>query len=170
MSPLVHRDEDGDVILRGLSPWLVAAIFELPGILAAEPSNEVRKRLFPSPSEDDAEMEEEWARLVHPELFSLLASAREIVERDIGNLSLTVPADHVQAWISALNAARLTLAETHGIDEGDLDGEPDTSDWSEEKEGAVVRLEMLGWLQEMLIRAVAPPPPGEEDGEAPDTA
>jgi hypothetical protein len=165
VSPLAHRTPDGDLVLSGLSPWLVAAIFELPGILAAEPSDEVRKRLYPSPSEDNEAMDEEWARLVHPELFALLASAREIVERDIGNLSLTVPADHVQAWISALNAARLTLAETHGVEEDDLEGRADTEGWSEEKEGAVVRLEMLGWFQEMLIRAVAPPPPGAEDEE-----
>jgi len=185
--PQVTRKPDGSAEIEGLFPLHVAALVEVPDLLD-KPDGEVKRRLFPDPS-DEAKQKEEWDRLVRPELFALLASAREILLRDLRGLvaaepfggvprwSITVPAQHVNAWISALNAARLALGTQHGIESED-DLHPDL----EPKEGkievdertfAVIKISALAEIQQMLIMDGLPedqrPPlpevegPGEEE-------
>jgi hypothetical protein len=177
-----RRHDDGSVRIEGLFPLHVAALVEVPELLD-NPTGEVRQRLFPEPS-DEATQKEEWERFVRPELFALLASAREILLRDLKGLeaaepragvprwSITVPAQHVNAWISALNAARLALGAQHGV-ESEQDLHPDL----EEKDGkieidertfAIVKISVLADLQAMLILDGLPegerPPRTEEEG------
>lgn len=180
--PQVRRQEDGSVAIDGLFPLHVAALVEVPDLLE-KPEGAARDRLFPEPSDDD-DQRADWERLVRPELFALLASAREILLRDLRGLgpaeplsgvprwSVTVPARHVNAWISALNAARLALGAEHGIE-----SEEDLHPEIEEKEGrieldektfAVLKIGALAVIQEMLILDGLPegerPPRMEEEG------
>lgn len=180
--PHVTRREDGSVVIESLFPLHVAALVEVPELLE-KPEGDVRRRLFPEPS-DDAKQRDEWDRLVRPELFALLASAREILLRDLKGLeaaeplggvprwNVTIPAQHVNAWISALNAARLALGAQHGV-ESEEDLHPDL----EEKDGkieldertfAVVKISVLADLQALLILGGLPeserPPRQEEEG------
>ncbi|MHC4938393.1 MAG: DUF2017 family protein [Planctomycetota bacterium] len=176
MSPRVTRMSDGSVRVGDLAPWFVGVMLELPDLLQSDQPEEVSKRLYPEPS-DDEKINEDWEKYVRPELFALVASAREIVIKDIGNMgpdedagglalwNLDIPAQHIQAWISALNVARLTLSEKHKVHEGDME-EPDELDeeedeWSE-KRFAVARIHLLGYLQQILIEAESPPPEGFE--------
>jgi hypothetical protein len=185
--PRVVRKEDGSAAIEGLFPLHVAALVEVPELLD-KPDGDVRRRLFPDPS-DETKQKEDWDRLVRPELFALLASAREIVLRDLKGLepaeplqgvprwSVTVPAQHVNAWISALNAARLALGAQHGVE-----SEQDMRPKLEEKDGkievdektlAVIKISALADIQAMLILDGLPenerPPlpevegPGEEE-------
>jgi hypothetical protein len=181
IGPWVTRQEDGSATIEGLFPLHVAALIEVPELIG-KPEGEAKRRLFPEPS-DDAQQKEDWERLVRPELFALLASAREILLRDLRGLEpaepfdevpcwrVVVPAQHVHAWISAINAARLTLGAQHGI-ETEEDMNPDL----EEKEGkieidertlAVLKISALAHIQEMLIldglpEGERPRPPKEE--------
>jgi hypothetical protein len=178
----VTRLPDGSAAIEGLFPLHVAALVEVPELID-RPLGDVRRRLFPEPS-DEARQKEDWDRLVRPELFALLASAREIVLRDLKGLapseplgrvprwSVTVPAQHVNAWISALNAARLALGAQHGV-ESEEDLHPDL----EEKDGrievdertlAVIKIGALAEIQAHLILDGLPegerPPRTEEEG------
>lgn len=180
--PEVTRREDGSVAIEGLFPLHVAALVEVPDLLE-KPEGAARDRLFPEPSDDD-DQRADWERLVRPELFALLASAREILLRDLRGLgpaeplagvprwNVTVPAQHVNAWISALNAARLALGAEHGIE-----SEEDLHPQIEEKEGrieldektfAVLKIGALALIQEALILDGLPegerPPRPEEEG------
>jgi len=175
MGPMVERMSDGALRLRHLAPWFVGVLLELPELLDSDQPEAVSRRLYPEPSEDE-DQQRDWEKFVRPELFALIASAREIVMRDIGALgvdgddklglafwTLDIPANHIQAWISALNVARLTLAETHEIGEDDMGGlseedlDPETEQWTE-KQLAGERIHMLGYLQQLLIEAESPPP------------
>ena len=67
---------------------------------------------------------------------------------------LDVPANHVQAWISALQTARLTLAELHGVGEResrelDIDPEDPVS-------MAIARMQTYAWLLELILERVDP--------------
>lgn len=173
MFPRVERQADGGIAIEDLTPPIVFILLELPGMLGPDQPDEVKQRLFPDPSEDD-ETRKDWARLVQPELYALLASAREIVQRDLGGLvssgglcRLEIPAPHVNAWISALNAARLALGAVHGIeDEDDLhpfglaeeDDEPVELD---ERGLAIVKIHLLGELQALLVLEQDPEAGGE---------
>ena len=169
MFPRLERQPDGGIAIEDLTPPFVFILLELPGLLGPDQPDEVKRRLFPDPSEDD-EIRKDWARLVHPELYALLASAREIVLKDLGKLlpsgatcRLEIPAPHVNAWISALNAARLALAAIHGIeDEDDLHpfDDPEEEDDDEDRDEvveldarrlAVVKIHLLGELQVLLV-------------------
>ncbi len=163
--PLAARRPDGSVVLSDLAPWFVTVLLELPDLLAAGQPDDVQRRLFPDPG-DDPERNEDWERLVRPELFALLASAREILARDLEGLgpqpeepapllwSVTIPPAHLSAWISALNAARLTLGALHDIREEDMDGLPPPEDWGE-KQTAVAKIHLYGVMQQMLLEVDA---------------
>ncbi len=159
--PVVARRPDGSVVLSDLAPWFVTVLLELPDLLAAGQPDDVQRRLFPDPGEDP-ERNRDWDRLVRPELFALLASAREILVRDLEGLSpqqgdpgsllwsVSVPSAHVAAWISALNAARLTLGALHDIRESDMDALPPPDEWGD-KQTAVAKIHLYGVLQQMLL-------------------
>jgi hypothetical protein len=116
IAPRLLRHEDG-VVFEDLAPFYVVVLMEVPELLAPDAPDEVKRRLYPMPS-DDADAQEEWRRLVHPELFALIASARDIMRRDLSALEqrrepgampawrVEIPAAHVEAWISGPGSAR----------------------------------------------------------------
>jgi len=164
--PRVRRRHDGDVQLSGLPPWMVGVLQEIEVLLAPDQPGSVRQRLFPDVSADPDEAEE-WRRLTHPELFALLASARDVLVRDLQRLEergdgseqeaaaarLLIPSSHVNAWLHALGAARLTLAELHEIEEEDLHEEELVV--RDDQTAAVARIHVLGWLQQLLVECEA---------------
>jgi hypothetical protein len=178
----VSRRPDGSVVVDGIFPLLVASLLEVPELLE-NPEGPVRKRLFPEPAEDRKQCED-WERLVHPDLFALLASAREIVARDLRGLEpgepfqgiprwrLEIPPAHVNAWISALNAARLALGALHGI-ETEVELHPDLIAKGkkveiDERTLAVIKINVLAEMQALLILDGLPegerPPAPEMEG------
>jgi len=167
MFPRVVRQADGGLAIEDLTPPFVFILLELPGLLGPDQPDEVKARLFPDPSEDD-EIRKDWARLVHPELYALLASSKEIVLKDLGRLvpsggssRMEIPAPHINAWISALNAARLALGAVHGIEDeddlhpfDDMEEEGDAEDGEvelDERRLAVVKIHLFGELQALLV-------------------
>jgi hypothetical protein len=158
-------------ISYGLALWLV----ELPELIGRDQPPAVRRRLYPPPG-DDEQMREEWERLMVPELFALLASSRDIVRKDLGPLAkrlveaeesfedgeLVVPPEHVNGWISALNAARLALGAIYEVNADDMseDRHPVVFD---AREAAIARIDVFAWFQGTLIHGTHPPPPADEE-------
>ncbi|MHC4957806.1 MAG: DUF2017 family protein [Planctomycetota bacterium] len=178
-APILTREEDGGLRFSNLAPWFVSVLLELPRLLEKDQDELVKERLYPAPTDDEDE-NEEWKRLVHPELFALLASARAIVVKDLGGLvpseeadplgtwTMLIVPEHVNAWISALNAARLAIGAGNEIEEEDMNDEsPDVDAW-DDKRVAVAKIHLLGWLQQMIIEDQAPPPPVIPDSLPPD--
>jgi hypothetical protein len=162
----VHRSRKGVVVeLAGsevdvlrtvpeqLEPLLAAPA---PGLEATDP---VRERLFPraylDPTEEDAEGQ--WQALVHPELVreksaalaALTASLATIDDRERAELVLT-PAE-AEAWIAALNDARLALGVTLGITEEFDAGALDAQDPAAQP---YFVYDWLTWLQGSLVEAI----------------
>lgn len=155
MIPRIELLSDGSVRLAGLPPWYAIALKSIPRLLGGEQPDGVKARLFPFPS-GDRELREEWARLVHPELFAALATAKEIVEKDMESLAIrddafavTIPETHRNGWISAINAARLALAERFGIGKEEMARDVPCEDAT--KEAARLRIDMLAHVQQLLI-------------------
>jgi hypothetical protein len=182
-APELRRTPDGDLVLDHLAPAFVHMLFELPGLLDEEQPDAVKDRLYPLPREDDDEANEEWRRLVHPDLFALLASAREVVTRDLATLRpsedepapslfadwrLEIKKEHIPGWLGALNAGRLALGALHGLDEPELNEEFLPEEW-EERHVAIVKIHLLGWLQQLIIEDQHPTPEGfDPNPDAPD--
>ena len=172
--PRLERLEDG-VAFDDLAPAFIMLLMELPELLGPDQPDPVKRRLFPDAAGNE-ETKDEWRRLVHPELFALLASARGIVTKDLAGLKpsgadpdlgtwrLEIPAAHVTGWISALNAGRLALGAVHEIENADdmhpaFDvGDPDGELELDALHVAVVKIHLLGELQAMLIMDHHPSP------------
>ncbi len=96
-------------------------------------SEAAEARLFPNPSSEPGEdtLRDDWKAFVQPELHVLFQDARQIVEADLramkedeeGSFFLEFPLKHAEAWVSALNQARLALAAQHGLEEREMDRE-----------------------------------------------
>lgn len=172
-APELRRTPEGDLVLDHLAPAFVHILHELPGLLGDDQPDAVRDRLYPLPreAEDDA-ANDEWRRLVHPDLFALIATAREVVTRDLATLGpsgeapslltgwrVEIRKEHVAGWLSALNAARLALGALHGLDEIDLNDDFVPEEW-EERHVAIAKIHLLGWLQQLILEDQHPPPEG----------
>jgi len=146
------------IVIDNIGPWLVPLLRELPGLLAPEQPHAVAERLYPDPT-DNHRANKEWRRIVVPELRALLASARELVEKDLESLApagkrkqswrLVIPTVNLRAWISALNAARLALGARYHVEDVDLERESESID--DEREAAIWRVHVYGTLQATLI-------------------
>ena len=161
--PRLRRRPDGSFVFDQLTPAFLHVLHELPDLLGRDQPDAVRQRLYPPPT-DDEEQNKEWERLVHPELFALLASSREIILKDLATLGTSepdddtplgiwrfvIPAAHVPGWLSALNAGRLALGALYELEEGDMHDEFAFQEWSD-KQLAIAKVHLLGWLQQMLI-------------------
>ncbi len=153
----IEREPDGGFVFEEVEPQLAQLFLAIPA--AADPAGDpaALERLFPAPSPGgDGVLNEEWGNFVVPELREAFATAVTTVAADlqplrVGGSAWVVPPAHMDAWLSALNQARLALAARHGVTEQDMDM-PAPFPVDSEKEVAVAQIHLYGLLQECLIR------------------
>lgn len=138
------------------------------GLLADLPREAARHekaggRLFPDPTGGSGgdEMRHDWNEHVRPELEKLFASSREVVARDVArlgedpeNLKLVIPRDHIDAWLNALNQARLIIVEENGFTDADLDHR-EPPDLSTPRGLSLLKIHFYAHLQELLVEEAA---------------
>ena len=157
----LERNDAGDLTLTGIPPALSFSLMELPRLLGDDAPG-LRERLGRTPYGADDDQAEEWRRNAAPELWRLFAGAREIVLEDLRSLKpagggkvghgLSIPAASHAAWTSALAAARVNLGEHHEVGPADLSA-PLPVPFRSERDRSIVLIQMLGWLQAILIEA-----------------
>jgi hypothetical protein len=150
---------DGHVSFRGIPTLIANHLLALPDALVDDPDDAVRARLAPPPEDDPARIAE-WERLMVPELFRLVASARAVVERDLvllaqtqdlpGQGRLDIPAAHIDAWLHALQVVRLSIGAAHGLHSLDLDAWP-LEEHDPERAKAILTVSILGEIQGLLV-------------------
>lgn len=147
----IRRARDGGVRLdldeneRGLLRQVAEEVREL---LDEEPDDPSLRRLFPT-AHEDPEREREYRELTHDQLVSGRRRALDVLSETAENDLLT--ADEADAWIRAVNDARLILGTRLDITED--------YDWDALGEGTPRAQELalyayLSWLQEQLVAAV----------------
>ena len=144
--------------LTGIAPLVADCLQRLDEILAQRDSPAARQRLNPNPSTDEA-INAEWEQFVAPDLRHLFVTATETVVRDLTALQLdpqgenrfcvAFPAGHLDAWMSAINQARLILGEQLQVTAADL--ERWDLDPRNETDLGLIRLHLLGWLLGVLV-------------------
>ncbi len=128
---------------------LRAVCAEVRFLLDDNPDDPDLHRLFP-PGHSDPERAAEYQLLVRQELLDGRARALAIVERTADRT--TLDADEANAWLTALNNARLVLGTRLGVTE-ELDLARIAANDPRERELGVYAY--LTWLQEQLIEALA---------------
>lgn len=92
---------------------------------------------------DDPESNEEWWRLMGPDLDAARRADRAVLARVVaGDESMTITVEEADAVLRVLNEARLALGARFGIDV-----ESDHDDLSEDSRQV---MDYLGWIQEEL--------------------
>lgn len=154
--------ERGHFAFEGIGGLPALLLQEVPEILESRHEPPSRERLFPAPTESDADWNESWRQLVTPELEAWFHSAGETMARDLAAMTpqdrevnsyrVEIPRGHVNAWMSALNQARLILAAQHDITEQDMNIEGRVNMY-DRREIAVMQIKFLGWFLELLVQA-----------------
>ncbi len=153
----LERDGKDNIVIKELPSFFAEVLYSLPEILENE-DEVVKARLFPEAFETSSE-QQEWERLVGPELAHLYQTRKEIVANDLDlvrwdstgeSFDLTIPVNHTNAWLSTLNAARLCLFIANGFSDEDMERDPFEMD-DPEKGIALSKIHFMAFLQEVLL-------------------
>jgi len=148
--------------LCDIHPLFAELLAELPRAAARHDS--ARSRIYPDPIGSDgadtvAEDLEDWREHVHPELERLFAASREKVSEDLGTLGAktgsvrcVIPRESIDAWLNALNQARLVIVEENKFGERELSG-AEPPDLSTRRGLALLKVHFYAHLQELLVEA-----------------
>ena len=157
----ICRRKDG-LEISELDPFLAELLRQIPASTSIENSPAAQRRIFSAPAADEhKEICAEWKVYVKPELQRLFRSATETVIADLEQLSgdektfadrtLFIPTKHADAWLNALNQARLTIAARNDFSDGEL-GNNYGSPIGSRRDLSLFQVNFYGFLQEFILR------------------
>ena len=157
----ICRRKDG-LEVSELDPFLAELLRQIPASTSTENSTEARDRIFSAPAASaEKELCSEWKAYVQPELQRLFRSATETVTADLeqlngnekpfANKTLFIPTKHADAWLNALNQARLSITARNGFNERDL-SDNDRSPIGSRRDLSLFQVNFYGFLQEFILR------------------
>ena len=153
----------GDLLeITDLDPFLAELLRQIPESTNPDGAEAAEKRLFSAPAHADLkDICAEWKVYVEPELRRLFRTATETVATDLGqlngsekpfaNCTLRIPTAHAEAWLSALNQARLVIAAKYGFNEGEL-CDHYRSPIGSRRDLSLFQVNFYGFLQEFILR------------------
>ena len=148
--------------ISDLDPFLAELLRQIPSCTNPEGAPGAEARLFTHPS-TEKEMCAEWKSYVQPELQRLFRSATETVaadlaqlngnEKSLRNRSLKIPFEHADAWLNALNQARLVIAEKYKFSAEELN-DHDRSPIGSRRDLGLFQINFYGFIQEFILREI----------------
>jgi hypothetical protein len=146
-----HRGEGGEVLLL-LSDEERTLLREIAGgtlaLLAAGDDEPALRRLFP-PAYDDPKLDEEYRELTRPQLVTGRERALKLLAATVDDDVLS--AEQADAWLRALNDARLILGTRLDVTE-DLDW--DGLDPADPRAPDLAVYAYVSWIQEQLVETI----------------
>jgi hypothetical protein len=155
----LSRQPNNIFVLDGIPTPIAEILRSIPSWHAGS-SQAAEERIFPSPCEDSMEgMEDDWKAHVQPGLHETFLAARETVAADLRRMSghepfrLEIPESHAEAWLNALNQARLAMAATHNLTEKEMARRPVRIPRTP-RQLARLHMDVLAAIQEWLVAAL----------------
>jgi hypothetical protein len=153
---------DNQIEISDLDPFLAELLRQIPTSADPEGAPAAEQRLFSSPAQGkEPEICAEWKLYVEPELRRLFQTATETVAADLeqlngnekifANRTLRIPSKHADAWLSALNQARLVIAAKNNFTEVEL-GDHFRSPIGSRRDLSLFQVNFYGFLQEFILR------------------
>jgi len=149
--------------IRELDPFLAELLRQIPESARGKDSPAAAERLYSAPASvaEEKDFCAEWKLYVAPELRRLFQSATEIVQQDLeqlhctkkpfANCTLRIPLSHADAWLSALNQARLAIAATYQFTDHEL-CDHYRSPLGSRRDLSLFQVNFYGFLQEFILR------------------
>ena len=153
-----------EIEISELDPFLAELLRQIPASADPGGAPAAEQRLFSPPAHDNqAKICAEWKLYVEPELRRLFQTATETVASDLeqlngnekilANRTLRIPSKHSDAWLSALNQARLVIAAKHNFTDGEL-SDHFRSPIGSRRDLSLFQVNFYGFLQEFILREV----------------
>ena len=156
------RRRKNQIELSELDPFLAELLRQIPASANTEGAPSVEQRIFSPPANGkEAELCAEWKMYVEPELRRLFQTATQTVgvdleqlngnEKSLANRTLRIPTKHADAWLSALNQARLVIAAKNNFTELELNDHL-RSPIGSRRDLSLFQVNFYGFLQEFILR------------------
>jgi hypothetical protein len=153
-----------EIEISELDPFLAELLRQIPASANPEGVPAAEERLFSPPADqNEKEICAEWKLYVKPELRRLFQTATETVAADLEQLSgnekmfanrtLLIPSRHADAWLSALNQARLVIAAKCRFTDAEL-CDHYRSPIGSRRDLSLFQVNFYGFLQEFILREV----------------
>jgi hypothetical protein len=156
------RRRNDHIEISELDPFLAELLKQIPASTNPDRVPAAEQRLFSPPSNGkQTELCAEWRMYVEPELRRLFETATQTVSADLeqlngneksfANRTLRIPAKHADAWLSALNQARLVIAAKNNFTENELN-DHFRSPIGSRRDLSLFQVNFYGFLQEFILR------------------
>ncbi|MEO8044165.1 MAG: DUF2017 family protein [Spartobacteria bacterium] len=153
---------NGSLEISEIDPFLAELLRQIPVSTHPDSVPAAEQRLYSPPAEpNDKEFCAEWKIYVEPELRRIFQTATETVESDLqqlaenekpfANSTLRIPHEHSEAWLNALNQARLALAAKFDFTESEL-CDHYRSPIGSRRDLSLFQVNFYGFLQEFILR------------------
>src|SRR5881394_689827 len=157
--------QDQALEIRELDPFLAELLRQVPESAQPKDSAAAEERLFSAPAAPtEKDLCAEWKVYVVPELRRLFQSSTETVRQDLeqlhctkkpfANCTLKIPLAHADAWLNALNQARLAIAASNNFTEHEL-ADHFRSPFGNRRDLGLFQVNFYGFLQEFILREIA---------------
>jgi len=152
----------GDCLeISELDPFLAELLRQIPDSTRTEGAEPAQQRLFSLPAQtSEREICAEWKVYVEPELRRLFQTATETVATDLqqlngstkpfANCTLRIPTQNAEAWLNALNQARLVIAAKYNFSDVDL-CDHYRSPIGSRRDLGLFQVNFYGFLQEFIL-------------------
>jgi len=152
----------GVIEISELDPFLSELLRQIPASANPGGAPAAEQRLFSRPiTGRESEICAEWKTYVEPELRRLFQTATQTVaadleqlngnEKSFANRTLRIPSKHADAWLSALNQARLVIAAKNNFTENELN-DHFRSPIGSRRDLSLFQVNFYGFLQEFILR------------------
>ncbi|HZJ13940.1 MAG TPA: DUF2017 family protein [Chthoniobacteraceae bacterium] len=156
----IRRRDDQTVELSGIDLLCCELLRQIVVSGQVDDFPAARERLYSSPSHGrEPEFDQDWKDYVEPDLRDMFRTSREVVQAALKNFppkkpadsyTLNIPVKHLEAWIHALNQARLALSARFNFTEHEMeDAIPIEGD---QRALALFQVHFYGFLQECFLR------------------
>jgi hypothetical protein len=153
-----------DIEISELDPFLAELLRQIPASARTDGVPAAEQRIFSSPTNgEEPELCAEWKQYVEPELRRLFQTATQTVAADLEQLNgnergftartLRIPARHADAWLNALNQARLVIAAKNNFTEKELN-DHFRSPIGSRRDLSLFQINFYGFLQEFILREI----------------
>jgi hypothetical protein len=154
---------NGTLEISEIDPFLAELLRQIPTSANPEGVPAAQQRLFSLPADPEKHKElcAEWKLYVEPELRRIFESATETVEGDLrqlgengkpfANSTLRIPMANSEAWLNALNRARLALAAKYDFTDAEL-CDHYRSPIGSRRDLSLFQVNFYGFLQEFILR------------------
>ena len=155
------RRRKNQIEISEIDPFLAELLRQIPASTSTDGAPAAEQRVFSPPANGEAELCAEWKMYVEPELRRLFETATQTVgadleqlngnEKSIANCTLRIPTKHADAWLSALNQARLVIATKNNFTEVELNDHL-RSPIGSRRDLSLFQVNFYGFLQEYILR------------------